>query len=89
VLHVFLLSKKIIPAHLHHSAHRHHCCEAAQLDIMQTAVRAQVTVAQAQQAKPQPKVVAAMPRVAKALGAGVASLALALSANAATVKLGE
>ncbi|WP_289481201.1 plastocyanin/azurin family copper-binding protein, partial [Klebsiella pneumoniae] len=55
---------------------------------MQTAVRAQLTVASAQQAKPQNKVLAAVPRVAKALGAGVATLALTLSANAVTVKMG-
>ncbi len=56
---------------------------------MQTAVRAQLTVAASQQAKTQPRVAVAVPRVAKALGAGVASLALALTANAATIKLGS
>ena len=55
---------------------------------MQTvAVRAQVQVTKAQAQKPAARVVA-VPRFAKALGAGVASLALALSANAATVKVG-
>ena len=60
-----------------------------QIDTMQTAVRAQLTVASAQQAKTQPRVAVAVPRVAKALGAGLAGLALAASANAATVKLGS
>ena len=54
---------------------------------MQTAAARVQIVASAQQQKAAPKAtVAALPRVAKALGAGVASLALALSANAATVK---
>ena len=54
---------------------------------MQTAAVRAPVVASAQQQKAAPKAaVAALPRVAKALGAGVASLALALSANAATVK---
>ncbi|KAI7841132.1 hypothetical protein COHA_005102 [Chlorella ohadii] len=54
---------------------------------MQTAAVRAPIVASAQQQKVAPKAtVAALPRVAKALGAGVASLALALSANAATVK---
>lgn len=54
---------------------------------MQTAAVRAPIVASAQQQKAAPKAtVAALPRVAKALGAGVASLALALSANAATVK---
>lgn len=54
---------------------------------MQTAAIRAPVVASAQQQKAAPKAtVAALPRVAKALGAGVASLALALSANAATVK---
>ncbi|PRW33178.1 chloroplast precursor [Chlorella sorokiniana] len=56
---------------------------------MQTAAVRAPIVASAQQQKAAPKAaVAALPRVAKALGAGVASLALALSANAATIKLG-
>ena len=54
---------------------------------MQTAAVRAPIVASAQQQKAAPKAtVAALPRVAKALGADVASLALALSANAATVK---
>lgn len=55
------------------------------------AIRAQVVVPQASsaQAKPRMAVPAAVVRPLKALGAGVASLALALSANAATVKVGS
>lgn len=54
------------------------------------AIRAQVVVPQASQqaAKARTVVPAAVVRPLKALGAGVASLALALSANAATVKMG-
>ncbi|KAI3431670.1 hypothetical protein D9Q98_004717 [Chlorella vulgaris] len=54
------------------------------------AIRAQVVVSQASQAAAKPRMAlpAAVVRPLKAVGVSVASLALALSANAATVKLG-
>lgn len=53
------------------------------------AIRAQVVVSQASQAAAKPRMAlpAAVVRPLKAVGVSVASLALALSANAATVKL--
>lgn len=55
---------------------------------MQTCAARTVVVAQAGQAKATPKAApVAVVRPLKAVGAGLASLALALSANAATVKV--
>lgn len=55
------------------------------------AIRAQVVVPQASQAAKTQRAaapVSVVPRIAKAMGAGLAALTLAASAHAATVKLG-